>query len=340
MKFSGLKKIIWPGIFAACGFAAGFFGRWLIDKNLASQAIKNFSGQIVPLRTQDNQYKFVHPLLAYRLPEGTSFFEFQSLKKHIEDKVAAARAAGEADDVSVYFRDFDKGRWLGLNQNAAYNPGSLLKVPLMIFYFKQAENDPGLLDRELKYEHQPDSGLLESPSELVLHNSYTVERLIEAMIKDSDNGAMNTLLDNADSQALGEVYAALGIQDPNSASANQYVISTRTYSLFFRILYDSTYLIPQYSEKALEILAEATFKDGLAAGLPEGTAVAHKFGEHVISQGQKIQEIELHDCGIVYSRSSPYLLCVMTRGKDLGKLQSTIASLAKTVDGDLKEDSN
>jgi hypothetical protein len=56
--------------------------------------------------------------------------------------------------------------------------------------------------------------------------------------------------------------------------------------------------------------------------------VAHKFGERTGFAGGVKQ---LHDCGIVYYPKNPYLLCIMTRGTDFTKLESTIAAVSKMV---------
>ena len=85
------------------------------------------------------------------------------------------------------------------------------------------------------------------------------------------------------------------------------------------------------SEKALELLSKTTFNDGIVAGLPENIVVSHKFGEYILPD-----EIELHDCGIIYYVQNPYFLCVMTRGKDEGELKNTISGISKIIYEDYK----
>ncbi|MCX6722527.1 MAG: serine hydrolase [Candidatus Staskawiczbacteria bacterium] len=96
-------------------------------------------------------------------------------------------------------------------------------------------------------------------------------------------------------------------------------------------LYSATYLNSQNSEKALDILSKVTFTDGLVAGVSKDTIVAHKFGEHIIQQNNQAQQIELHDCGIIYYPKNPYLLCVMTKGSNLDNLKNTIKSISSLV---------
>ena len=109
-------------------------------------------------------------------------------------------------------------------------------------------------------------------------------------------------------------------------------MSVKTYAYFFRILYNATYLGHTYSEKALELLNNREFPDGIVAGVPENIPVAHKFGERTVESPEGIVTTEeLHDCGIVYYPSKPYILCVMTKGTDIASLKEIIKTISKTV---------
>jgi beta-lactamase class A len=112
------------------------------------------------------------------------------------------------------------------------------------------------------------------------------------------------------------------------AEKSEDFISVKMYSSFFRLLYNSTYLNREMSEKGLEILSTTHFASGIPAGLPKGMMVAHKFGERGLANSQLKQ---LHDCGIVYFSKSPYLLCVMTRGDDFKKLSDIIKDVSSIV---------
>lgn len=168
-----------------------------------------------------------------------------------------------------------------------------------------------------------------SPTNLKLNQAYSVEELIDKMIIDSDNGAMSLLAVNIDNASLDSLYNVLGMQPPDSFG--NITISPRVYSLFFRILYNATYLNRDMSEKALELLSKTNFKDGLVGGLPDNINAAHKFGEHVISNNGVQESVELHDCGIVYYEPSPYFLCIMTKGLDIEKLKNTIKDISNLV---------
>lgn len=82
----------------------------------------------------------------------------------------------------------------------------------------------------------------------------------------------------------------------------------------------------EHSEKVLSLLAQSEFDQGTASGVPKDVRVANKFGERFIGN-----EKQLHDCGIVYFPQNPYLLCVMTRGKDFHELAGVISAISQMV---------
>jgi beta-lactamase class A len=203
----------------------------------------------------------------------------------------------------------------------------------MVTYFKDAESVPSVLEKTLVYSSstvdQINGVPFSSASNLQVGKSYPVEQLIEAMIINSDNGAKDVLLDNINQNSFIEVHTDLGL--PNPAVVQNYTITAKEYAVLLRVLYNATYLGRQYSEKALQIMSQATYNQGLVAGVPKGTAVAQKFGEALDSTNPNQPEINLSDCGIIYHPTHPYILCVMTKGTDINALTQTIASISNIV---------
>lgn len=259
--------------------------------------------------------------------------QYTELKSNLQTLVDTAKREG-VSRASVYFRDLTAALWVGINENDTYYPASLLKVPVMIAYEKEAEDRPWILDQTVAYDSATiPTDPYEAPSALATGRAYSIEQLINRMIIDSDNGATFTLLNHINAEYLGSVYTALGVENPDADSAS-YKISARTYGLFFRILYNATYLSLDASEAALSLLSRTTFTDGLVAGVPSGTPVAHKWGEHVLSEDGVATGVELSDCGVVYYPGHPYLLCVMTSAKDLAgakKLIKNVSTAAYTA---------
>jgi len=256
--------------------------------------------------------------------------ELRPLRKKLGDAIVARRNAGLAQDISLYYRDLDAGLAIGIDDRERFSPASMLKVPLMISVLAQAAADESLLERRLPYETDPNTTPLLSTGTLVPGQEYSVDELIRAMIEISDNGAAQVLAKLTGWTAMEKVYTDLGLAVPWRRSPDQ-TMSVRESATFFRILYNASYLNRKMSEKALEYLAASEFSDGLAGGISVNTQIAHKFGERTAGDGRR----ELHDCGIVYYRPRPYILCVMTRGKDYRELEGVIRDLSRIVYTDI-----
>lgn len=285
------------------------------------------------LREAQTPYEFIRPLLACRLDEKKEFEEFRPLEKNITDVISDAKAHKGVTDVSVYFRDLDAGRWVGVDEDAKFTPASLLKIPIMIAYFKIAETRPEILQTKVKYRSSTDKNegeTIRPQQTLESGNVYTMEKLVADMIVESDNNAALVLASALDKNTFREIGSDLGIEI-SMDETKPVTMSAKTYSMFFRILYNSSYLSRAFSERALQLLHETHFRDGLVAGVPANILLAHKFGERESVYDGVVQSYELHDCGIVYYPEKPYLLCIMSRGGNLQNLISTVADISRVV---------
>ena len=219
--------------FVAGAFAACLWSLALFKHSIAPSSVR--------VKTS-SAYAYIDPLLFCGNGIGKEFTEFGALHHALAQVTAKAQAQGTITSGSVYFRDLTDGRWAGINENDQYAPASLLKVPILIAYLKAAETNPALLTGTEYYRQESGQTppLIDVPV-LVSGHSYAVEDVIRGMIIDSDNTAKDMLESGMNKQYLGEAYEELGIPSPYS-TAGAYQISTRTYALFFRVLYNATFL--------------------------------------------------------------------------------------------------
>ena len=233
--------------------------------------------------------------------------------------------------VGIFFRELNYGGTsFGIHSDLTFSPASLFKVPLMMAYFKQAEKDPNFLNTKIVYTEQMNLNQHEfyTAREYVqLGNEYTIDQLIEYMIIHSDNEATYLLKQHLAPEISSQTYTDLGINVPENDPEAEFM-SVRTYSSFFRILYNSTYLNDELSAKALEILTKSDFKLAIREPIPDNIRVAHKFGERTSLQSNLKQ---LHDCGIVYFPNHPYSLCIMTKGDNFKTQAKTISKISGIV---------
>lgn len=289
------------------------------------------------------EYKFINPLLTCNISENKEFDEYKPLEAQINRLLTQPYARGVT--ASIYYRDLNSGRWFGVNDDDTYSPASLMKVPLMIAYLKREESNPGILQASLEYADQGDYNSVEhykpSTKKLILGRFYTIEELVQVMIEGSDNNAASLLFDYLNQDSLHDAFSDLGLKSllATSTTDTSDVISVKAFSYIFRVLYNSTYLSRELSEKALQYLSYADFPEGIIGGIPRGVTVAQKFGERtILTPGGKVIRHELHDCGIVYYPNHPYLLCVMTKGGEFDALASAIRNVSALIYGEVDKE--
>lgn len=279
-------------------------------------------------RLRDASKSFTRPLLECDQDEQ-NFAELHPLQKQVTSLIESKVQRGEALSLSAYYRELDSGHWFGVNEGERFSPASLLKVPVLIAILAMAERQPGLLAEKVV---APESLRAATdpfyPPEVELQAgiAYSVDELLAHMITYSDNNAKDLLMSRLDQAVLDATYARLGIEVPSATTAADF-ITAQDIGRFFQVLYNATYLSREMSEKALGLLATCRFKAGLAAGVPAGTVVAHKFGLRV----REDATLQLHDCGIVYAPHRPYLLCVMGRGAKGIDLAPVIRDVSREV---------
>jgi beta-lactamase class A len=310
--------------------AIGIFGLGYWQGMEADKKEHLRQGRSVFQLRQKGDYRFINPLLECENFSEGNFLRSKDLEAGIEEILEKVSHDSDIGHLSVYFRDLNNGPWMGFNEDEKFTPASLLKVPIMMAYFKKAEDDSSYLDKELVYgknlsgeEFTPN---IKSGIKLENGKKYSIKDLIEFMIVFSDNEATRLLIENIDLVFLEKVYRDLMIPIPGESSSSDNFMTVKEYASFFRILYNASYLSRELSERALELLSKSSFKDGLVAGVPENIMISHKFGERVVGD-----MVQLHDCGIIYNEEKPYLLCVMTRGKNFSKSEWLIEKVSEKV---------
>lgn len=263
------------------------------------------------------------------LNSDRSEWQYQPLRDALMQKIAFLQANGKVIHMSIFFRDLKNGPRFGIQEYDDFHTASLLKVPVMLAILQAADGDSSLLDTQLLSPATlpPISNVDTSDDALKPGTSYTIRELLRRMIVYSDNDAANMLIEkiNADPQPVNSnTFLDLGMINMMSGKMDK--LSMLTYSNLFTVLYNTAYLSDELSQFALELLTKSTYKEGLVAGVPSTVRVAHKFGYYEVEG-----EAQLHDCGIVYHRSTPYVLCVMTDGTSIKDEAASIAEISKQV---------
>ena len=248
------------------------------------------------------------------------------IREAIRNTVKDETRTGNTTEVSVNFELLDKGISYTYGYTDWFWPASLLKITTLIAYLRQAENDSAFLNTKVAYHHT-NLGYSQNfvKDSLKEGNKYSYKQLLERLIVNSDNQACFLLEKTIGEEKINQIYRDFTI-DVGRGRKMQDFMPINQYMAILRTLYNATYLTKKYSEYALGLLTRSDFEFGIRAGIPAGIKVASKFGEKADRN-----DFQLHDCGIVYFDHSPYMIGVMTKGKDYNKMAQTIQHISANI---------
>lgn len=221
-----------------------------------------------------------------------------------------------------------------INHDTPYSAASLIKVPILLEGFRQAEQGKIDLNEMVmvpKEDRVGGAGVLATLSETI---SLTVEDLLTLMIIVSDNTATNLIIDRIGSEAINNLCNALALNHTNlSRKLMDFQAIEQGYNNFtsasdiitcLRIMDQSPLFSEQSREKMLFILHQQQFNTKLPARMDRKRVfIANKPGE--------LPGVE-HDCAIVRCEGKTAYIVVLIDG--LGENESardTIAEIGKLL---------
>lgn len=256
-------------------------------------------------------------------------FAWDILEKNIEQEISNFK--GEA---GISIKDLSTDWQIIINQEKLFPSASLVKIPIMAAYFYAVKEGRIKLDEALtlrsKHKVSGLGPLKDSPS----GTKFSVEKLIEIMITESDNTATNMLIDRLGFDYLNGCFKNLGLNNTNisrimmdfkrrSEGIENYTTACDL-ALLLEKIYNGMLIDRAVSFKCLELLKRQKIRDRIPAKLPLDTIVAHKTG---------LEKGICHDAGIVFTGRGDYLTCVLTKhsDKDSKKAKEFISQVAFLV---------
>ncbi|HKV75553.1 MAG TPA: serine hydrolase [Gemmatimonadales bacterium] len=258
----------------------------------------------------------------------------------------SARIRRDTATVGVALIDLATGRELGTGALTRFHAASTMKVPVLIELARRVDAgdfrwDDSILVRnsfrsladgstfQLDRKDDSDSTVYD-----MVGRREPIRLLARLMIIRSSNLATNLFIDqlgaarvNATAHALGadSIQVRRGVEDQKAFDLGMNNTTTaRDLAVLLAALQQGKAASPASSAVALDMLRGQEFNDGIPAGLPAGTRVAHKTGELTAV---------FHDAALIYPPGrAPFVLVVLTRGfgdrPAAMKMQSDLARLA------------
>jgi beta-lactamase class A len=260
--------------------------------------------------------------------------------------VDAILAAHPHETIAVAFYDVGRGTSLLRNERTVFHAASTMKVPVMFGIFEAVTRGELRLDQRVAVKNDFISILdgshfaleprEDSDPELYSHIGQEVplEELVRRMIVRSSNLATNLVIELIGAPRVmslmkqigaNDIRVLRGVEDDKAYHAGMNNTTTAyDLMLVFKALAEKRVVSSAASETMIDILLGQEHNDGIPAGLPRGTRVAHKTGS--------ITEIS-HDAGLVMRPDgSTYVLVVLTRGfKKDADAERVIAAVSRAV---------
>ena len=243
--------------------------------------------------------------------------------------------------IAVAYYDLATGRSLYRNERAGFHAASTMKVPVMLGIFDAVSRGELRLDQPVRVRndfvsiydgsHYALEAREDSDPELytLIGTDQPLESLVRRMIVRSSNLATNIIIEFVGAKRVMELMKQIGandiqvlrgVEDDKAYHAGMNNTTTAyDLMLVFKALAEGK---TEASKAMLEILAAQEFNDGIPAGLPKGTRVAHKTGS--------ITAIA-HDAGVVTRPDgTSYVLVALTRGfKKTEDAEKVIAEISR-----------
>ena len=316
----------------------GIFFGYLIPKKNNKKKVESTSERLPNFSTS-----LTNPILPFYDQLSLDYSELSSFRGKIDSYISKEKKVHPDLHVSYYFRDLNNGLWIGINERETFSPASLFKVPLMIALLKKAQADPKVWTMGVTYK-KADLGEIPEESGFKKEEGkfYNLEDLLTQMIVYSDNAASLLLLQYLGDSTVMEVVDDLNMHVGNAFHEKTNFVTVKAYAGVFRILYNASYLSKEMSEKALNLLSQAKYNQGIRAGIPSSIKVAHKYGKRDENvENGKVANLQLHHFGLVYHPVKPFLIGIMTRGANVETKNKVIKDLTEItyneVDQQLKQ---
>jgi beta-lactamase class A len=234
---------------------------------------------------------------------------WQELQQRIKAEIGQFK--GEA---GIVIKDLET-RWeLSYEKTKLFPSASLAKIPLMAACFLAADQGRIKLDRNIALKSADKltgSGVLK---DMPAGAAFSVERLIDLMVYDSDNTATNIVTNLVGIDYLNSAFKAFGLKNTElSRKIADYRLrdkgienytTAEDMALLLGKIYRRELGNRYVSDQCISMLKLTRMSDRIPKYLPVEITIAHKTG---------LENGVCHDAGLVFTRKGDFLICVLTK---------------------------
>lgn len=219
---------------------------------------------------------------------------------------------------AVFAKRLSDGRGAAVNANQVFYAASTFKVSVMYEAFRQ--RSLGLLDFGEQYRITDYyAGFNVGPAVLAACEVTSIGDALAAMMSVSDNIAAVFLADRVGSRNINADFAALGMG--STLIAADMPVTAMDMGVLLEAIFRAHGLTQQDARDMLALMGTETLSDRIPAGLPPGTAVAHKTGNYANAT---------NDVGIVFAPSGPYVIVLLSEwgwGQDAAEREAELSRI-------------
>ena len=231
----------------------------------------------------------------------------QSIEKSILDLVETF------DGRIAYKIENDRGDSISYHEDESFQSASLIKIPMIIEGYRQAEKKEIYLNQPLtipRFEVTRGSGVLHTLSDKVM---LTVEDLLTLMITISDNTSTNMMMNMLGFDEINQCIKDLGLQNTilqrrmfdfkALKEGRDNTISAADTVTCLKAIHTGDFLTKESQEKIMFIFEQQQMKDKLPSQMGKGVKVGNKTGN--------IRGVA-HDAAIIRSEKETVYAAVLT----------------------------
>ncbi len=247
------------------------------------------------------------------LPTATPTPWFNDQKKIIEAMLEPLRSK-----YGVFYEEIESKNSFGINDKEVFTAASLIKMPVLITLYREAEIGSINLGETYKLQASDKRGGAGALQYKPAGFEISYRKMAELMGKQSDNTAFWIITQKLGGEKIQNTISALGMKNTSYADS---LTSPVEMGLLFRKLYLEKIVSEKSRDEILSFITDTIWEDRIPAGVPKGTVVAHKIGTEIGV---------ISDAGIVFA-PKPFILVIMTDGANEIEAKKALPEITKKI---------